>query len=95
MRSRRQPVSGLVGDMVLVMIYVAFLIVTAGTFTRKLDRIFVRPADRERARLIGAEVRRTMEQYLWVQTALSIIATSLTYVTLLASASTTRCSGRS
>jgi AI-2 transport protein TqsA len=76
-------VSGLVGDMVLVFIYVAFLILTAGTFKDKLDRIFVRPRDRDRARLIGKEVRRAMEQYLWVQTALSIISTSLTYVTLV------------
>ena len=77
-------VSGLVGDMVIIMIYVAFLFVTANTFTRKFDRIFSRHEDRERARLIGADVRRTMEQYLWVQTSLSIINTSLTYVTLLA-----------
>jgi predicted PurR-regulated permease PerM len=77
-------VQGLAGDMVLILIYVAFLYVTANSFSRKLDRIFSRPADRERARLIGADVRRTMEQYLWVQTALSIITTSLTYVTLLA-----------
>ena len=77
-------VSGLVGDMVLVFIYVAFLIVTAGSFANKLDRIFVRPKDRRRANLIGAEVRHAMEQYLWVQTALSIIATCLTYVTLVA-----------
>ena len=76
-------VSGLVGDMVLVFIYVAFLILTAASFSKNLDRVFVRPNDRERARLIGKEVRRAMEQYLWVQTALSIIATSLTYVTLL------------
>jgi predicted PurR-regulated permease PerM len=76
-------VSGLVGDIVLILIYVAFLYVTSTTFSRKLDRVFARPADRERARVIGAEIRRTMEQYLWVQTALSIITTSLTYVTLL------------
>lgn len=76
-------VSGLVGDMVLVFIYVAFLIVTAGSFANKLDRIFIRPKDRRRANMVGAEVRRAMEQYLWVQTALSIIATCLTYVTLL------------
>jgi predicted PurR-regulated permease PerM len=76
-------VQGLAGDMVLIMIYVAFLYVTANSFSRKLDRIFTKPLDRERARLIGADVRRTMEQYLWVQTALSIITTSLTYVTLL------------
>jgi predicted PurR-regulated permease PerM len=77
-------VSGLIGDMVIIMIYVAFLYVTANTFTRKFDRIFTRPTDRERARMVGADVRRTMEQYLWVQTALSIINTALTYVTLLA-----------
>jgi AI-2 transport protein TqsA len=75
--------SGLVGDIVLIFIYVAFLYVTSATFSRKLDRIFARPGDRDRARVIGAEIRRTMEQYLWVQTALSIITTSLTYVTLL------------
>ncbi len=75
---------GLAGDIVLIMIYVAFLYVTANSFSRKLDRIFIRATDRERARLIGADVRRTMEQYLWVQTALSIINTALTYVTLLA-----------
>jgi len=75
--------SSLVGDMVLVFIYVAFLIVSAGAFSKQLDEIFKRQADRTKARLIGQEIRRTMEQYLWVQTALSIIATSLTYVTLL------------
>jgi AI-2 transport protein TqsA len=77
-------VQSLAGDLVLIMIYVGFLYVTSSGFSRKLDRIFVRPYDRERARLIGAEIRRTMEQYLWVQTALSIITTALTYVTLLA-----------
>ena len=75
---------GLAGDIVLITIYVAFLYVTSANFSRKLDRIFVKPVDRERARLIGADVRRTMEQYLWVQTALSIITTTLTYATLVA-----------
>jgi predicted PurR-regulated permease PerM len=76
-------VQGLAGDVGVIMIYVAFLYVTANSFSRKLDRIFIRPADRERARLIGADIRRTMEQYLWVQTALSIITSTLTYVTLM------------
>ncbi len=76
-------VSGLIGDMVLVFIYVAFLIVSASAFSNQLDQIFARPTDRKRARRIGEQIRSTMEQYLWVQTALSIIATSLTYVTLL------------
>ncbi len=77
-------VSGLIGDIVIIMIYVAFLFVTANSFTGKFDRIFSREEDRERAHMVGRDVRRTMEQYLWVQTALSIINTALTYVTLLA-----------
>ncbi len=76
-------VSGLITDMLLILIYVAFLYVSAGAFSRKLDRVFVRPADRARSRQLGDQIRRTMEQYLWVQTSLSIISTSLTYVTLL------------
>ncbi len=76
-------ISGLIGDMLLILIYVAFLYVSAGAFSRKLDRVFVRPADRARSRQLGDQVRRTMEQYLWVQTTLSIIATSLTYITLM------------
>lgn len=76
-------ISGLITDMLLILIYVAFLYVSAGAFSRKLDRVFVRPADRARSRQLGDQVRRTMEQYLWVQTSLSIISTSLTYVTLV------------
>jgi AI-2 transport protein TqsA len=76
-------ISGLITDMLLILIYVAFLYVSAGAFSRKLDRVFVRPADRARSRQLGDQVRRTMEQYLWVQTSLSIISTSLTYVTMV------------
>lgn len=76
-------ISGLIADMLLILIYVAFLYVSAGAFSRKLDRVFVRPGDRARARQLGDQVRHTMEQYLWVQTSLSIISTSLTYVTML------------
>ena len=76
-------VSGLITDMLLILIYVAFLYVSAGAFSRKLDRVFVRPEQRVKSRQLGDQVRRTMEQYLWVQTSLSIIATAFTYVTLV------------
>lgn len=77
-------IRSLASDLVIILIYVAFLYVTASNFSTKLDRIFRRPEERDRARKVGAEIRRAMEQYLWVQTALSIITTSFTYVTLLA-----------
>lgn len=75
---------GLAGDLVLILIYVGFLYVSAQTFSTKLDNIFPDFYSRERARLMGLDVRRTMEQYLWVQTVLSIITTVLTYITMLA-----------
>lgn len=77
-------VRGLAGDLVLILIYVGFLYVTSTTFSAKLDAIFPDFYARERARLIGFDVRRTMEQYLWVQTVLSVITTTLTYITMLA-----------
>lgn len=77
-------VRGLAGDLVLILIYVGFLYVSSTTFSAKLDAIFPDFYARERARLMGVDVRRTMEQYLWVQTVLSVITTTLTYATMLA-----------
>jgi AI-2 transport protein TqsA len=77
-------ISGLIGDMLLILVYVAFLSVSAGSFSGKLDRIFRHPAARERSRRLGEQVRRTMEQYLWVQTSLSILSTGLSYLTMQA-----------
>ncbi|MDZ4761549.1 MAG: AI-2E family transporter [Alphaproteobacteria bacterium] len=76
-------VQGLAGDLFLILIYVGFLYLSSTTFSRKLDNIFLDFESRERARLMGIDVRRTMEQYLWVQTVLSIITTLLTYITML------------
>lgn len=73
---------GLAGDVVIVMIYVGFLYLASTTWSKKLDRIFPGEASRAKARLVGAEVRRSMEQYLWVQTVLSLITSALTYASL-------------
>ncbi len=77
-------VQGLAGNLVLVFIYIIFLYSTSATFSMKLDRLYPFHDGRERARRVSEEVRRAMEQYLWVQTALSIITTALTYATILA-----------
>jgi AI-2 transport protein TqsA len=77
-------VQGLAGNLVLVFIYIIFLYSTSATFSMKLDRLYPRHEARERARFVSRDVRHAMEQYLWVQTALSIITTALTYATILA-----------
>lgn len=77
-------VRGMASDLILILIYVAFLYVSAASFPRKIVRLFPKHDHRDQAVAMMKEIRRAMEQYLWVQTALSIITTALTYITLLA-----------
>ncbi|MEL6830550.1 MAG: AI-2E family transporter, partial [Pseudomonadota bacterium] len=75
-------VSGVTGDLVLILIYVAFLFFAQTAWPRKLDQIFPDPEGRTRVRNIGAEARRSIETYLWIQTVISALITALTFVTL-------------
>lgn len=77
-------VSGVTGDLVLILIYVAFLFFAQAAWPGKLDKIFQDPEGRERVRSVGAEARRSIETYLWIQTVISALITALTFVTLLA-----------
>lgn len=77
-------VQGLAADITLILIYVGFLYLASTQWTEKLDRIFPSRDTREHARIVLNDIRRTMEQYLWVQTLVSIVNTALTYVTMLA-----------
>ena len=75
--------SSLTGDLVLILIYVAFLFLAQSAWPQKLDRIFPDKEQREQAREIGNEARRGIEIYLWTQTVISALITALTYVTLI------------
>jgi predicted PurR-regulated permease PerM len=77
-------VSGLSGDIVLILIYVAFLFSAQSGWSHKLDMIFTTPDRRDQVRQIGDEARVGIERYLWVQTVISAIITLLSYVSLLA-----------
>lgn len=72
------------GDLVLILIYVAFLFAAQSSWTQKLDNIFPDYGRRSQARLIGDDARRGIETYLWTQTVISALITVLTYVSLLA-----------
>jgi predicted PurR-regulated permease PerM len=72
-----------VSDAVFILIYLGFLFSAAAQFPRKLDLVFRRREQRERARLVLTEIRSSMEKYLLVQTIMSLIITALTLVTLL------------
>jgi AI-2 transport protein TqsA len=77
-------VSGLSGDLVLILIYVAFLFTAQAGWSHKLDMIFTSPERREQVREIGDEARIGIERYLWVQTVISAVITLLSYFSLLA-----------
>ena len=72
------------GDLVIILIYVAFLFLAQSAWAAKLDRIFPVPDQREQVREIGAAARRGIETYLWTQTVISALITVLTYFTLIA-----------
>lgn len=77
-------VQSVASNLILVLIYIGFLYISSATFAKKLHGIFPARDGRLKARRVGLDARRTMEQYLWVQTALSLITTTLTYITLVA-----------
>jgi predicted PurR-regulated permease PerM len=77
-------VRGLSGDIVLILIYVAFLFTAQSMWTQKLDNIFPDSQKREMVRRIGNDARLAIETYLWTQTVISAMITLLTYLSLLA-----------
>ncbi len=76
--------SGLTGDLVLILIYMAFLFLAQSAWPDKLDRIFLDSERRQQVKEVGDAARHGIETYLWTQTVISALITVLTYGTLLA-----------
>lgn len=74
----------IIGNGVFILIYLGFLLAAANRLPEKLNQLFTDPDERSHARAVITAIRESMEQYLWVQTVLSVITTVLTYFTLLA-----------
>lgn len=74
----------LVGNGVLIAIYVAFLFAAQNSFPGKMDAIFPESANRETSRQVGNRIRASIENYLWVQTLVSLVITILSYVIMSA-----------
>lgn len=72
------------GDIVLILIYIAFLYLAQSAWPAKLDAIFPNEDERAQARHVGDAARRGIESYLWTQTVISALITLLTYITLIA-----------
>ena len=66
-------IQGFAGDALLVLIYLAFLLVSRRGFERKADSLFVNNADREEAVEVFDRIRHGVEKYLWVQTITALL----------------------
>ena len=82
-----QSISGAIGELsenlVLILLYVAFMFSAQSSWSLKLDYIFPELENREQARKIGDAARDGIEKYLWTQTVISVLTTMFTYVTLI------------
>jgi predicted PurR-regulated permease PerM len=83
LRAIADGVQNVAGNTVFILIYLGFMFPAAARIHEKLDRVFPESAERSHARDVLTAIRRSMAQYLWVQTVLSAITTVLTYLTLL------------
>lgn len=70
-------------NLILILLYVAFMFFAQSTWSLKLDYIFPDRDKRERARKVGDAARIGIEKYLWTQTVISVLTTAFTYVTLI------------
>lgn len=75
--------SNVAGNLVVILIYVAFLFLAQSAWPKKLDRIFPNAEQRAQVREVGDAAREGIEVYLWTQTVISAMITVLTYITLL------------
>jgi AI-2 transport protein TqsA len=74
----------LASNTIFILIYLGFMFGAAARVHHKLDRIYPDDDDRSHARDVLTAIRRSMAQYLWVQTLLSAIGAALTFLILLA-----------
>ncbi|MEM8583106.1 MAG: AI-2E family transporter [Bacteroidota bacterium] len=63
----------------LVMLYVIFLLIEQGTFSRKIAALKMNPTQQNRYRQIVGQVNAAMRKYLWVKTFTSILTAVLSY----------------
>ena len=71
------------GNTTLILIDLLFIFPAAATFQSKLPQMLPRPDVRNRAEVLLTAIRSSVERYLLVQTAMSLLISSLSYATLV------------
>ena len=77
-------IQGVLGDISLIAIYVAFLFAAQSSFPKKMDDLFPNIQRRSQAAKVGERIRHSIEKYLSVQTIISLMQTVVSYIGMTA-----------
>lgn len=76
--------SGVLGNVGLILLYLAFMLAERGVFTEKLPRLFSSTEDATRVAGILNSISSGVRQYMWINTVTSAMSGALAYVVLKA-----------
>lgn len=74
--------TGIVGDLALIVVYVGFLLVEQKTFPNKLGRMFPEPDKHREAREVIDNIQNQIQTYIWIKTLVSVVTGLVGYVVL-------------
>ncbi len=72
-------IQGVLSNLMLIAIYVAFLFAAQSTFPKKMDDLFPDRNRRAQAAKVGERIRHSIEKYLGVQTIISLMQTVVSF----------------
>lgn len=65
--------TGIVGDLALIMVYVGFLLFEQKTFPNKLTRMFPQKENRQEVREVIDNIQHQIQTYIWIKTLVSAV----------------------
>lgn len=74
--------TGIVGNLALVIVYVGFLLYEQKTFPNKLARMFPEPQKRRDVRAVIDNIQNQIQKYIWIKTLVSVAIGLVGYVVL-------------
>lgn len=75
--------TGILGDIALIVVYIGFLLYEQKTFPRKLEKMFPDHERRRDIRGIIENIQHQIQTYIWIKTLVSVVTGLLGYVVLM------------
>lgn len=74
--------TGIVGNLALIVVYVGFLLYEQKTFSNKLARMIPQSEKRQEARAVIDNIQHQIQTYIWIKTLVSVVTGLVGYVVL-------------